>query len=206
MRFHKWLASSKVKVLFNLDNAVTKTSPKVVRDTNGDIVRVDENDNIVIYPNGKPKTEMVTEPVGLRHMALLGKVMQYRIAEKGLDPNDIAIVGIFHGEAMSVKKWPFKSNTDPKVTFWINKILDLQAGGMNIQLEVCGVTLKGMQKSMREREFPFPGAWKGMDERAIYGYDVNVNNGGDRRILVNQGAIARIIDLQKDDFAYIQEE
>ena len=181
----------KVKVLFNLDNAVTKTSPKVVRDELGEKVR-DEN--------GKPVTEMVTEPVALRHMALLGKVMQYRIAEKGLDPSNVEIVGIFHGQAMSAMKWPFKMNQNPRVKFWIDQILALKDAGINIQLEVCGVTLKGMQKSMRDREFPTVNAWKNMDEKAVYGA------GTDRRIYVNQGAVARIIDLQRNGFAYLQEE
>jgi hypothetical protein len=215
----------KVKVIFNLDNATTKTSPQVVyeKDDNDQYV-LDEFDNKIKVRWGEdgapmpedpkligtPMTVAVTEPVGLRHMALLGKVMQYRINKKGLNPNDVAIVGIFHGAAMSGMKWGLKANSgkpmspptplDARVNFWMNKIFDLKEAGINIQLEVCGVTLKGMQKSMRAREFPTVNAWKMMDEKAVYGYNT------DRRVYVNQGAVARMIDLQRDDFAILQEE
>ncbi len=185
----------KVKVLFNLDNAVIQEKP---------------------IRNDADELDVEFNAVGVRHMALLGKVMQYRIAKKGLDPNDVAIVGIFHGPAMTQSKWPFVNKPwtaggmPPEVKKWVHKIFDLKNAGINIQLEVCGVTLKGMQKTMRD-VIRTP-AWKFMDEKAIYSH---VHDAADTeagltnatgRIYVNQGAIARIIDLQKDDFAYIQEE
>ena len=170
----------KVNVLFNLDNAITKTSPVAIKDEAGNII-------------GKT---MVTSPVGLRHMALLGKVMQYRISQGLIDPANISIVGIFHGDAMSGEKWPFKNGMPDHVKKWVDTIFKLKKAGINIQLEVCGVTLKGMQKKMKEFNNPM---WAMMDERAIYSNE-------DGRILVNQGAVGRIIELQTARFAYLQEE
>ncbi|MCK4586376.1 MAG: hypothetical protein KAU29_03490 [Gammaproteobacteria bacterium] len=178
-----------VKVVFNLDNAVTSWSDG-------------------------------TTPVGVRHMALLGEVMKHRIAIGEIAADDVAIVGIFHGPAMSQSKWPFADRPftaggmPDAVKTWVHKIFDLQNAGINIQLEVCGVTLKGMQLKMKKKAAltgqPIP--WHLMDERAIYSHvhdDDDTDNGLDNatgRIYVNQGAVGRMIELQQHDFAYLQEE
>ena len=159
-----------VKVVFNIDNAVTSWS------------------------DGET-------PVALRHMALLGKVMKHRIAEGDIKKDDVAIVGIFHGEAMSKEKWPFRTDLPgggmpPKVKEWVDTIFKLKKfAGINIQLEVCGVTLKGMQL---KKAAAYPNAPL-LDEGDIYSND----NG---RIYVNQGAIGRMIELQQHGFVYLQEE
>ena len=179
----------KVKVLFNLDNAVIQNKP--IKDAGG---------NVIIEKN----------PVGLRHMALLGKVMQYRISQGLIEPSNIEIVGIFHGPAMSQERWPFKLGTPggsmpDYVKVWVDRIFALKNAGINIQLEVCGVTLKGMQTTMKN-VFDAPAqAWSKMDERAIYS-NTAADAGPDGRILVNQGAVGRIIELQMNGFAYLQEE
>ena len=186
----------RVKVLFNLDNAIVQKKP-VGKDADG---------NLTFEMN----------PVGLRHMALLGKVMQHRIEEGLIEPGNIEIVGIFHGPAMSQSKWPFAARKftaggmPPEVKKWVHKIFDLQNAGINIQLEVCGVTLKGMQKTMKLLN---PGSpWWLMDERAIYSHvhdDDDTEAGLDNasgRIYINQGAVGRIIELQMNGFAYLQEE
>ncbi len=178
-----------VKVVFNLDNAVTSTTPIAVKDDAGNVV-------------GKT---FEINPVGIRHMALLGKVMQHRIAIGEMDFDDVAIVGIFHGPAMKTEKWPFKNGMPAHVKKWVDKIFALQNAGINIQLEVCGVTLKGMQK--KAREFNKSG-WFMMDERAIYSNtdDDGIGPNTTGRIYVNQGAVGRIIELQQHGFAYLQEE
>jgi hypothetical protein len=179
----------KVKVLFNLDNAVIQVKPTAA--TGGVVTATEIN------------------AVGLRHMALLGKVMQYRISQGLIEASNVEIVGIFHGPAMSQKKWPFKKafgGEAPEVKRWVDKIFALKNAGINIQLEVCGVTLKGMQKTARD-VFNKPG-WFMMDERAIYSNvdDDGVGPNTTGRILVNQGAVGRIIELQMNGFAYLQEE
>ena len=217
----------KVKVLFNLDNAVTKTSPSVVYEKDpvtGKDTEVKKRWGVDDAPKpelvGTPMFVMVTEPVGLRHMALLGKVMQYRISQGLIEPSNVEIVGIFHGPAMSQGKWPFAARPftaggmPPEVKKWVHKIFALKNAGINIQLEVCGVTLKGMQLKMKKKAAltgqPIP--WHLMDERAIYSHvhdDDDTDNGLDNatgRIYVNQGAVGRMIELQQHDFAYLQEE
>jgi intracellular sulfur oxidation DsrE/DsrF family protein len=146
-------------------------------------------DNVVTLPSG--------DPVGLRHMAALGKVMLDRITKGLMDPKDIAIVGIFHGAAMKEARWPMMDNSDAKATGYINKIFGLKKRGVNIQLEVCGVTLKGMQQD--GELITIEGVDVPLDERGIY-------SNGMGKIYVNQGAIGRMIDLQQNDFAYLQEE
>ena len=184
----------KVKVLFNLDNAVIQVKPTAA--TGGVVTATEIN------------------AVGLRHMALLGKVMQYRISQGLIEASNVEIVGIFHGPAMSQKKWPFKKafgGEAPEVKRWVDKIFALKNAGVNIQLEVCGVTLKGMQKTARD-VFGKKG-WFMMDERAIYVNDSTISEDDadddatdDGRIYVNQGAVGRIIELQMNGFAYLQEE
>jgi hypothetical protein len=144
-------------------------------------------DHPVMTPDG-------VDPVGLRHMVMLGRVMKHRIETGLINPNEVAIVGIMHGSAMTQAKWPF-TNGSP-VTDWFEQIFALKNAGVNIQLEVCGVTLKGMQLKMKAAGNP---NWAMMDERAIYSSE----NG---RIYVNQGAVGRMIDLQQNKFAYIQED
>ncbi len=180
----------RVKVLFNLDNAVIQKKPTAAT------------------PEGVV-TAVEINAVGLRHMALLGKVMQYRISQGLIEPSNVEIVGIFHGPAMSQAKWPFKKafgGEAPEVKRWVDEIFKLKNAGINIQLEVCGVTLKGMQKTARD-VFGKRG-WFMMDERAIYSnVDTDLTDGDSTgRIYVNQGAVGRMIELQMNGFAYLQEE
>ena len=165
-------------------------------------VNLDEVKVLFNIDNATVGSDGVT-PVALRHMALLGKVMQHRIAIGEMAPDDVAIVGIFHGSAMAQKRWPFNENMPAPVKKWINTIFALKNAGINIQLEVCGVTLKGMQlKGVRTSEGVL------YDEKAVY---ANVDTDGmapntTGRIYVNQGAIGRMIELQQHDFVYLQEE
>ena len=132
--------------------------------------------------------------IGLKHMVFLATAIKDRIDHDGVDPTKVQIVGILHGSAAG---WAIKYNetsTAPdsqfQQNFWINKLWALKDAGVNVQLEICGVTMYGHR-------------WTKAD---LYGYDaygdpVNV----DHRILVNQGAIGRIIDLEQHGFVLINE-
>jgi intracellular sulfur oxidation DsrE/DsrF family protein len=122
------------------------------------------------------------KPVGLRHMFMLGTALKARIQAGELDPKDVSIVGVFYGSASA---WALKSSPDYAKKF-IEKIFDLSNQGVNISLEICGATLLG----------------KGWTNDDLY-----VSNRGKEYgfIHVNQGAMLRIIDLQQQGFAYIQE-
>ena len=167
-------------------------------------VNLDEVKVLFNIDNATVGSDGVT-PVALRHMALLGKVMQHRIEIGDMTQGDVAIVGIFHGPAMSQSRWPFKNGMPAEVKKWVDTIFALKNAGINIQLEVCGVTLKGMQ--LKAKSLGKAG-WFMMDERAVYS---NVDTDGigpdtTGRIYVNQGAVGRMIELQQHDFAYLQEE
>jgi intracellular sulfur oxidation DsrE/DsrF family protein len=122
------------------------------------------------------------KPVGLRHMFMFGTALKARIQAGVLDPKDVSIVGVFYGSASA---WALKSNPDYAKDF-IEKIFDLSNQGVNISLEICGVTMLG----------------KGWTNDDLY-----VSNKGKEYgfIHVNQGAIGRIVDLQQHGFAYLQE-
>ena len=144
-------------------------------------------------------------PVGLKHMYMLGTVMQHRIRSGEMAADDVAIVGIMHGAAMRAK-WAFKNIPEGNnpVAGWIEKIFSLKNGtncqpGMscpkiNIQLEACGVTLKGMQLKGVKLGNGLP-----IDEKAMY-------SSANGKVYLNQGAIGRMIELQQHDFVYLQEE
>jgi intracellular sulfur oxidation DsrE/DsrF family protein len=122
------------------------------------------------------------KPVGLRHMFMFGTALKARIQAGVLDPKDVSVVGVFYGGASA---WALKSNPDYAKDF-IEKIFDLSNQGVNISLEICGVTMLG----------------KGWTNNDLY-----VSNKGKEYgfIHVNQGAIGRIVDLQQHGFAYLQE-
>ena len=132
--------------------------------------------------------------IGLKHMVFLATAIKDRIDHYGVNPNKVQIVGVLHGSGAG---WAIKS-THPgtagdsifQQNAWINKLWALKDAGVNVQLEICGVTMYGHN-------------WTKVD---LFGYDesgdpVNV----DHRILVNQGAIGRIIDLEQHGFVLINE-
>jgi hypothetical protein len=144
--------------------------------------------------------------VGLKHMVFLATAIKDRIMHDGVDPANVMIVGILHGTAAG---WGLKTpdllpdNSNKAVVddmnlqhSWMEKIFALAhptdgSPAINIQLEICGVTMMG----------------NGWTKSNLYTYDASGNpdpvNGG--RILVNQGAIGRIIDLEQHNFTYIHE-
>lgn len=128
-------------------------------------------------------------PVGLRHMWMLGQALQHQIEIGNLEPDDISVIGVFHGSAMAGAHWPFK---DSPVASWLGRVLAYNGASpaIHMQLEVCGVTLKGMiMGGAKLNDGTTP-----VDQSQLY-----------PGILVNQGAIARLVYLQKHGYSYIQE-
>jgi len=134
-------------------------------------------------------------PVALRHMWMLGIANIARAkAFADVDLSNFHIKGVIHGSAVTWALndawWQRQVDEDGNQLYpdgnpykdWIEKIFALQDKGLDIQLEVCGVTLMG----------------KGLHHTAT---DDDVYLG----IHVNQGAIGRIIDLQQNGYTYIQE-
>ena len=131
----------------------------------------------VVFNLDMPVTDGAGNPVGLRHMWMLGNAIKARINAGLIDPQDVSIIGIFHGSGSA---WALNSTP---MAGWIERLFALKNEGVNLNLEMCGVTMLG----------------KGWSNADLYSSD----NGF---IHVNQGAIGRIIDLEQHKYAYIQED
>ncbi len=162
------VSPEKLHVVFNLDNALTDTGA----------------------PDGVS--------IGLRHMVMLGNAMKYRISQGLIEAKDVSIVGIMHGTAMTAGGWAFKQfkGAPNSQAGLLEQLFQLNKDGVNIQLEACGVTIRGMQ----DKGALMPNG-QPLDERAVY-----VSPNGLGRIYVNQGAVGRIIDLQQHNYVYFQED
>lgn len=133
-------------------------------------------------------------PVALRHMWMLGKAMQARVNAGKIDPANIQIIGVVHGTALpwvlNDDWWKKQTDDDGNQLYpngnpykdWIEKLYALNNAGIHIQLEACGVTLAG----------------KGLTSNDVYASSAG-------RVYVNQGALGRIIDLEQQGYAYLQE-
>jgi len=132
--------------------------------------------------------------VGLKHLYMLGWALKDRIDSGLVNPSQISIIGVMHGTAAG---WALKTPGATSATcdqaclddknkqhVWMDKIAQLKEAGVNIQLEICGVTMRG----------------NGWTNGMLYEPD-----GGNGKIYVNQGAIGRIIDLQQNGYVYIHE-
>jgi hypothetical protein len=136
--------------------------------------------------------------IGLKHMVFLARAIKDRIDNAGVDPTKVQIVGVLHGSGAG---WAIKSDapdggaasdSDWQQKKWIEALWDLKDEGVNVQLEICGVTMYGHNL-----------VWT---KKNLYGYDASGNPiDPNHRILVNQGAIGRIIDLEQHGFVLINE-
>ena len=133
----------------------------------------------VVFNIDLPVADSAGRPVALRHMWMLGTALKARINAGLLDPEKVSIIGVVHGGAVP---WVLNSNT-PMIQDFIEKIFALKNQGVNVNLEVCGVTMLG----------------KGLTNANLYASE----NG---MIHVNQGAIGRIIDLEQKKYVYMQED
>lgn len=133
-------------------------------------------------------------PSAFNHMWLMGSANLAFIKKQASLGNDVSaqfsIKGIIHGSAL---KWALNDawwealvdahgnqlypNGNPNKA-WFDKLNALKASGLNIQLEVCGVTLEGAGLT---RDNVYPG------------------------ILVNQGAFGRMSSLHQQGFAIVSE-
>lgn len=147
-----------------VDAPVALTKAKVVFDMNSN----------ALDPKGRH--------TGLRHMMMLATAMKARINAGLLDPSRVSVIGVMHGDGLSLAVDNATSPINPKTKGLIESIFALQKAGVNISLEVCGVTMHG----------------KGLNNADLYKSDNGV-------IHVNQGAIGRIIDLEQHDYALIKE-
>jgi len=116
-------------------------------------------------------------PIGLRHMQLVGTALLARVKVVKLDAKNASVVGVMHGGGLD---WALDPNETPK--HFIEEIYKLKNAGLDINLEVCGVTMQGKNKRNKD----------------LY----QSKNG---LIHVNQGAVARIMDLQRHGYTYLQE-
>ena len=122
-------------------------------------------------------------PIGMKHMIMLSTGLKARIAAGLVNPNDVSIIGVFHGSAaswvLSNEWWNNKNNNtegNPYANL-LNQLLAFKDLGVNVQLEECGVTMNGNHWTNDDL---FPG------------------------IHVNQGAIGRLIALEQQKYSYIQ--
>ena len=144
---------------------------------------------------GTPHT--VPIPVAMLHMLQLGGAMQNRINSGLMQPQNVSIIGVFHGKdgaswLLNDAYWqnqiiPGTSNHYPGNPYkgFIQKIWDLKNAGVNIQLEICGVTMHG-------------NGWTNAD---LYS---NPSGYPNNQIYVNQGAVGRLIDLEQNGYVYYQ--
>lgn len=124
---------------------------------------------------------------GLKHMLMMGKVMQDEIKRGVIKPKDVSIIGIMHGSGL---KWATKAGSGPQRRF-IKAIFKLKREGVNLQLEACAAAMNGA----------------GLTKKDLYTYDAegrpDPKAGG--RIYVNQGAFGRELYLQNHGYAYVEE-
>ena len=131
-----------------------------------------------------------TTPAGLRHMWMMSVANNAFATKNGLDKSNFKIYGVIHGTALSWALndawWESQVDEDGNQLYpngnpegaWIQKVLAMKDKGLDVQLEVCGVTLMGAGLSSDD---VYPG------------------------ILVNQGAFGRFQVLHQQGFMVIQE-
>lgn len=145
-----------------------------------------------VTTDGKPNTT----PAGFRHMWMMANAMEAMVkkvqATKGVDiSSKIHIYGVIHGTALhwalNDAWWETQVDDDGNQLYpngnpegaWIKKLQDFaKTTGLDIHLEVCGVTLMGA----------------GLTNANVY-----------PGILVNGGAFGRFAVLHNEGFLVIQE-
>lgn len=122
-------------------------------------------------------------PIGMRHMVMLSTAIKNRIDAGQVKAKDVSVIGVFHGgpaQWVLTNEWwadNVEGATGNPHAIWLQKLAGLKAMGVNIQIEICGVTMTG----------------KGWTNDLVY-----------PGVVVNQGAIGRLVDLQQDGYATIQ--
>lgn len=191
--------ASNVTEGIELYNAGLKADPTPTKNTTVCVdVPVQLMKNKMVYNMDVPATKDGTangSPNGLRHMWLMGSANIARAKgvknKTGLDIlPELHIKGIIHGSALSWAlndEW-WQSQVDEHGNQLypegnpnkesIDKVLALQSKGLDIQLEVCAVSLMG----------------KGLSDTDVY-----------PGILVNQGAFGRMSALSQEGYVIVSE-
>lgn len=130
------------------------------------------------------------EHTGLRHMGMLAQALMGRIKQGLIEPEDISIIGVIHSST-AVRELATVHSSDITKSL-IDTIFQFKNAGVNINLEICGVTLHGMREAVI--------ASGGNPDVALKLYE-NLGN----IIHINQGAIGRMIDLQQKKYTLIKE-
>ncbi len=134
-----------------------------------------------------PYGNTILMPIALLHMVQLGGALQSRINSGLMQPQHVSVIGVFHGRdaaswLLSDAWWKANSQySGNPYKSYIEKIFALKSQGVNIQLEICAVTMHGNK-------------WTNTDVYAS-------PNG---KIYVNQGAVGRLIDLEQSGYVYYQ--
>lgn len=142
----------------------------------------------VVFNNNQDALDASGKPIALQHMILLSKGLLKRIQSGQIPPQQVSIIGVFHGATtgpwlLNDQWWAehVKGASGNPYKPLIEQIFTLKKLGVNVQLEECGVTMVG-------------NGWTNTD---LY----SSSNG---KIYVNQGAVGRLIDLQQKHYAYYQ--
>ena len=150
--------------------------------------------------NNKPHT-------GLRHMGMLAQALMGRINNDLINPKDISIVGVIHGSSAVKSLALANSNDNSETKKLIDNIFGLKKKGVNINLEICGVTLNGMKQAKTAEILAANPDMDPMVAKAMVdnGMQLYSNEALGGVIHVNQGAIGRMIDLQQRKYTLIKE-
>lgn len=152
-------------------------SPPVKNDTVCIDMPVGLDEPKIVFNLDAPLTDGQGRPIGLRHMYMVGTTLLARIKAGKLDSRYASVVGVMHGGGLD---WAL--NPDEKTTKLFEEIFKLKNAGLDINLEACGVTMQSKGK-MKE----------------------NLYQSKNGMIHINQGAVGRIIDLERHGYAYFQE-
>lgn len=150
-------------------------------------VPVDFNHAKMVFDLDTESYDSKGNAIGLKHIVMIGTMIRHKIKRGLIKPNDVSIVGVLHGAALP---WALKTASERQHK-WMDRIFNLNNAGVNIQLEVCGVTLDS----------------HGWTKKDLYSYEDNgePDLAAAGRIYVNRGSLGREIVLQQRGYTYIHE-
>lgn len=145
----------------------------------------------ITKPDGTKAT--VPVPIAMLHMIQLGGALKNRIDAGLMEPQHVSIIGVFHGKdpaswLLNDDYWKTQTNpatgsayTGNPYKGFIEQIFALKNAGVNIQLEICGVTMHA-------------NGWT----------NANIYSSPNGKVYVNQGAVGRLVDLEQSGYVYYQ--
>ena len=133
----------------------------------------------VVFDMNSDELDSKGRHTGLRHMFMMGTALKARINNGLMKAKKVNVIGVLHGSGVNLA---LNNQANPITNKLIKDIFALKNAGVNISLEVCGVTMHG----------------KGLS-------NADLLDSTEGTIHVNQGAIGRIIDLEQNKYALIKE-